>query len=106
MKILQILPEACEANIKDQTVSDYWLERGDYLNIDYITVGWRVPIRQNRFVQSLRLSLTMNNVATLTSYSGLTPMLNSSNVNGTLGLDDKRSYPLYHTYTFSVSLNF
>ena len=104
--LYNLLAEACEANIKDQTVSDYRLERGDYLNIDYITVGWRVPLRQNRFVESLRLSLTMNNVATLTSYSGLTPMLNSSNVNATLGLDDKRSYPLYHTYTFSVSLNF
>jgi hypothetical protein len=104
--LYNLLAEACEANIKDQTVSDYWLERGDYLNIDYITVGWRVPLRQNRFVESMRLSLTMNNVATLTSYSGLTPMLNSSNVNATLGLDDKRSYPLYHTYTFSVSLNF
>lgn len=104
--LYNLLSEAVKANIKDQTVSDYWLERGDYLNIDYVTVGWRVPLRQNRFVESMRLSLTMNNVATLTSYSGLTPMLNSSNVNGTLGLDDKRSYPLYHTYTFSVSLNF
>jgi hypothetical protein len=27
-------------------------------------------------------------------------------VNGTLGLDDKRSYPLYHTYTLGVSLTF
>jgi hypothetical protein len=74
--------------------------------VDYITVGWRVPLRENRFIRSMRLSLTMNNVCTLTGYSGLTPMLNSSNLNATLGLDDKRSYPLYHTYTLGVSLNF
>jgi hypothetical protein len=48
----------------------------------------------------------MNNVATFTAYSGLTPMINSSALNGTLGLDDKRSYPLYHTYTLGVSVTF
>lgn len=104
--LYNIFPEAPEKNIKDQVVSDYWLENGNYVNIDYITVGWRVPLRQNRFVQKLRLSLTMNNVATFTAYSGLTPMINSSALNGTLGLDDKRSYPLYHTYTLGVSVTF
>ena len=104
--LYNIFPEAPKKNIKDQVVSDYWLENGNYVNIDYITVGWRVPLHENRFVQNLRLSLTMNNVATITSYSGLTPMINSSSIDGTLGLDDKRSYPLYHTYTLGVSVTF
>lgn len=104
--LYNIFPEAPERNIKDQAVSDYWLENGNYVNIDYITVGWRVPIRENRFVQKLRLSMTINNVATITSYSGLTPMINSSSLNGTLGLDDKQSYPLYRTFTLGVSLTF
>ena len=104
--LYNLLAEAPKANIKDQTVTDYWLENGDYVNIDYITLGWRVPLHKNRFVESMRLSLTMNNVATITGYSGLTPMINSSNVNGTLGLDDKYSYPLFHTYTIGLSLTF
>ncbi len=104
--LYNLLEEAPEKNIKDQTVTDYWLESGNYINIDYITLGWRVSLHKNRFVQSMRLSLTMNNVATITGYSGLTPMINSSNVNGTLGLDDKYSYPLYHTYTLGLSLTF
>ncbi len=104
--LYNLLAEAPKANIKDQTVTDYWLENGDYVNIDYITLGWRVPLRKNRFVESMRLSLTMNNVATITGYSGLTPMINSSNVNSTLGLDDKYSYPLFHTYTIGLSLTF
>ena len=104
--LYNLLKEAADLNIKDQNATDYWLESGNYVNIDYITVGWRVPIRQNPFVKSLRLSLTMNNVATFTSYSGLTPMINSSNVNNTLGVDDKRSLPLYHTYTLGIGLAF
>ena len=101
-----VLAEAPQQGIYDQSVSDYWLEDGDYVNIDYITVGWRVPLKQNRYLESMRLSLTMNNVLTITGYSGLTPIVNSSAMNATLGLDDKRTYPLYHTYTLGVTLNF
>lgn len=104
--LYNVLSKAPAANIADQTVTDYWLENGDYLNIDYITLGWRVPLRSSKIARSLRLSLTMNNVATFTNYSGLTPMINSSSVDSTFGVDDKRSYPLYHTYTFAVSINF
>ena len=104
--LYNILKKAVEENIKDQTATDYWLENGNYVNIDYITVGWKVPLKQNRFVESLRLSCSMNNVATFTSYSGLTPMINSSNVGSTLGVDDKQSFPLYHTYTLGVSIAF
>lgn len=106
MPLYNILADAPAQNINDQTVTDYWLESGDYLNIDYITVGWRVPLKKNRFIEGMRLALTMNNVATFTSYSGLTPMINSTNVNSTYGIDDKRTYPLYHTYTLGVTLNF
>lgn len=104
--LYNVLSKAPSRNIMDQTVTDYWLERGDYVNIDYITIGWRVPLKSNRILRSLRISITMNNVATFTSYSGLSPMINSSSVDSTFGVDDKRTYPLYHTYTFSVSMNF
>lgn len=101
-----LLAKAPAENIADQTITDYWLESGDYLNIDYITLGWRVPLPKNKIIEAMRLSLTMNNVATITSYSGLTPMINSTNVGSTYGIDDKRSYPLYHTYVLGLSLNF
>ena len=101
-----VLARASEKNIYDLTITDYWLESGDYVNIDYITFGWHVPLKENKIAKSLRLTLTMNNVATFTHYSGLTPMINSSDINSTVGVDDKRTYPLYHTYTLGVSLTF
>ena len=104
--LYNMMEDAPGMNIASQKVTDYWLESGDYLNIDYITVGWQVPVPRNKFLESMRLSLTMNNVVTFTKYSGLTPMINSSNVNGTLGLDDKRTYPLYHSWTLGVTMNF
>lgn len=103
-----VLADAPRRNIQDQTATDYWLERGDYLNVDYITVGWNVPLGRtlSRYVSRLRLSATVDNVATITGYSGLTPMINSSSVNGTLGVDDKNIYPVSRTYSMAVCITF
>ena len=98
---------APERNIYDQTATDYWLESGDYLNFDYLTVAWNVPIRRyTRHIHSLRMALSINNLATITSYSGLTPMINSYVVSSTLGIDDKRSYPPYRSYSIAMSISF
>ena len=100
-----VMRKAPAQNIKDQTATDYWLEKGDYLNFDYLTVGWNVPVR-SKFISALRLSLSVNNLATITSYSGITPMINSYVVDNTLGVDDKRAYPAYRSYSFGLSIQF
>jgi hypothetical protein len=100
-----VMKKAPSKNIKDQTATDYWLESGDYVNIDYLTVGWNVPLR-SKVINSFRLSCSVNNLATITGYSGLTPMINSFVVDGTLGIDDKRTYPLYRTFSMAISISF
>ena len=101
-----VLRQAVKEKINDQLVTDYWLEKGDYVNIDYITVGWNIPLGKARFIRNLRVSASVNNVATFTAYSGLTPMLNSSVVDSTFGLDDKISFPVYRSYSLNVSIQF
>ena len=103
--IYNVIKGAPERNIVDQNVSDYWLERGDYLNFEYLTIGYNVPVKSN-IVRSLRVSCSVNNLATITSYSGLTPMINSYVVNSSMGIDDKRCYPTYRTYSIGVSVQF
>jgi len=100
-----VLKGADVQNIHDQTISDYWLERGDYVNIDYVTVGWNVLIR-SKYIQGIRLSASVNNLATITGYSGLTPKINSSIINSTLGIDDKNVMPVYRSYTLGLSIKF
>ena len=100
-----VLAEAPSRNIVDQNVTDYWLERGDYLNFDYLTIGWNTPVK-NKYINSLRVSFSINNLATITGYSGLTPIINSYVVDNTLGIDDKRTYPPYRTYSIGVSIKF
>jgi TonB-linked SusC/RagA family outer membrane protein len=110
---------ALEKNIYDIKVSDYYLEKGDYMNIEYITLGYNIPNDKlnTKFIKSLRLALSVNNVATITGYSGLTPLINSSNMTSrsagrrssgspTLGLDDKLIYPLSRVYSLSLGIKF
>jgi TonB-linked SusC/RagA family outer membrane protein len=100
-----VMQGAPEKQIMDQTISDYWLENGDYVNIDYLTLGWNVPVH-SKHIRSLRVSTSVNNLATITGYSGLTPMINSTIINGTLGIDDKNTLPVYRSYTFALSIKF
>lgn len=100
-----VMKDAPAHRIVDQNVSDYWLESGDYLNFDYLTVGWNVPVK-SRYISALRLSVSVNNLVTITSYSGLTPMINNYIVSSTLGIDDKRSYPCFRTWSMGVSIQF
>lgn len=100
-----VLKGAPEKNIVDQNVSDYWLESGDYLNFENLTIGYNIPLK-SRVVKSLRISASIHNLGTITKYSGLTPMINSYVVNSTMGIDDKRTYPIYRTYSMGLSIQF
>lgn len=100
-----VLATAPKLDIVDQNVSDYWLESGDYLNLECLTIGYRIPLRRG-ILRSLRVSASVSNLFTITGYNGLTPMINSHVVNPTLGIDDKRSYPLYRAYSLGFSVQF
>ena len=100
-----VLRTAPGKNIADQRVSDYWLEKGDYANIEHLTLGYEFLFPKSA-VQSLRISFCVKNLAQMTSYSGLTPVINSYVVNGTLGIDDKMCWPLFRTYSLGFSIRF
>ena len=100
-----VLKNAPQKNITDQRVSDYWLEKGNYLNFEHLTIGYNIPLK-SMAIRSLRVSCNISNLGTITGYKGLTPMINSYVVNSTMGIDDKRNYPLYRTYSLGLSVQF
>ena len=102
-----VLPDAPQKKIFDSTVTDYWLEKGDYVHIAYVALGYNFDVsKMKNWVNSIRLTASVNNLYTFTNYSGLSPMINSTVVNGSLGLDDKQFYPLTRTYSLGLSINF
>ena len=83
-------------------LSDLWLEKGDYLRFDNMTIGYTVKTNHLKYIDSMRLSVTGNNLAVFTKYSGLDPELNASGGSGTGA--DAGIYP--RTRSFALGLNF
>ena len=75
------------------------------MNFEHLTLGYNVPLK-SKTLRSLRISGNVSNLGTITGYRGLTPMINSYVVNSTMGIDDKRNYPLFRTYSLGLSIQF
>ena len=78
--------------------SNLWLEDGTYLRWQSLSFGYKFDLKV-KYISSLRLSLTGQNLATITKYTGLDPEV----YGGGLGSQDYGTYP--RTRTFSVGLN-
>lgn len=53
-------------------VCDYFIESGDYLKLDNVTIGW-TPKLKTKWISSLRLYGTVSNVFTITKFTGMDP---------------------------------
>ncbi len=72
-------------------VCDYFLERGDYLKLDMVTLGYTFKPRDWRFIDRVRVYATGKNLFTLTKFSGVDP--STYQVNGlTPGAQGSRTY--------------
>ena len=79
------------------TISDWYLESGDYLRLKNLLVGYtfaKVP-----WDGSLRLFFSGENLLTFTKYSGMDPEV------GGVGLDGGQ-YPVSRTISFGAKINF
>ncbi len=99
----------------EPTFSSYYIEEGDYLKIDNITLGYTLPFQSNNYIQNLRIYLTGVNVATLTGFSGTDPELGlnyfpedpNAEVTDGPGVESNYSYfPSTRSFTLGVSVNF
>ena len=89
----------------DKIYCDYFIESGDFLKLEELTLGYQFPLPSNRWVKSLRLYLSADNLFTLTSYSGSDPA--NVNINGvTPGIETTDIYPSARTFTCGISVQF
>ncbi len=82
--------------------SDLWLEDGSFIRLDNATLGYTIRMKEGmKYIDSVRLSVTGNNLWLITDYSGIDPELNFTGGNGAGG--DNGIYP--RTRTFAIGLN-
>jgi len=98
-----------EAGNNAPDVSTRFLEKGDFLRLQNLTIGYNFNLSESSSLKSFRLSVTGQNLFVITSYSGLDPEVNTSN-NGlnnipSLGID-YTSFPTPRTITFGLNASF
>ena len=84
--------------------SDLWLEDGSFLRLENVTVGYNFHFEKVKYIESVRLSLTGNNLLLITPYSGIDPELNLSGGNGFGG--DNGIYPRTRSFAFGLNVKF
>jgi len=88
--------------------SSYYVEDGSYLRISMVTLGYTFP---KEFLSTVRLTnariyATVNNLATITGYSGYDPEVSAaSGVTVSPGYDSS-SFPRSRSYVLGINLTF
>jgi hypothetical protein len=82
-------------------ISDRYVESGSYLRLKTISLSYDFPKQWLKYltVEGAKLTLSCENVATITGYSGFDPEVG---VNGI----DLSSYPVSRTFNVGLNINF
>ncbi len=103
------------ARLRGKEISSRFVEDGSYIRLKNIALGYTLPseVVEKLGMQNVRLSLSAQNLFTITNYSGLDPEVSyfgsgggsSSDANTTNGFDFG-NYPNVRSVNFSVNLKF
>lgn len=89
---------------REKQLSDYWLEKGDFVKLDAVTVGYTFPTDIVKPFSSLRLYATGRDLLTITGYSGLDPEVYINGLDP--GFEGLSAYPKTSTYMLGVQIGF
>jgi TonB-linked SusC/RagA family outer membrane protein len=93
-----------DANGNFGKMSDFYLEKGDYLRLKIVQLGYTLPTNKMLTkigASKLRFYATAENLLTLTNYTGYDPEIGG----GVLGID-KGVYPQARSFIFGAQLQF
>jgi len=90
-------------NIRANYTSTRYLEKGDYLRLDNITLSY-TPKISSPFLKKLTVYTTVNNAFVLTNYTGIDPEIHMGGLYP--GIDDRNFYPKTRSFVFGVNVDF
>jgi len=97
-----------ESNLNAPDVSTRFLEKGDFVRLQNVSLGYTIDTENINAISRLRLYVTGQNLLVFTSYSGQDPEVNvnkSLNNVPSLGID-YTPYPRSRTIVFGVDISF
>lgn len=93
------------SSAQKQTIVSYYLERGDFLKMTNMTIGYTVPLSENKYIKGIRAYVSGDNLFCITGYDGLDPELSNSEATYA-GIDRRDKYPVIRSFTFGVNVTF
>jgi len=96
----------CIADGEPYNVSEKYVEKGDYLRLDRLSVSYRMRLPFLKSAESLKVRLSGCNLLTLTDYSGWNPDVNSFSVSNLSNGIDYGSYPAIRSLVAGLTLTF
>ncbi len=92
---------------EEKYISSMFLEKGDYLKLNNLNVGYTLPtqLNSNIKIQSLRISLGVTNLLTLTKFTGYNPEV-PIDQSSAASFANYNSMPQARTYSLGVNINF
>ncbi|MGK7394765.1 MAG: SusC/RagA family TonB-linked outer membrane protein [Candidatus Cyclobacteriaceae bacterium M3_2C_046] len=97
-----------ESPVNAPDVSTRFLERGDFMRMQNLNLGYNVNLSENSFIQKLRFYASGQNLFVITNYTGLDPEVNvNKSIDGvpSLGID-YTAYPRPITVTIGLNATF
>ncbi len=86
--------------------NDRQVEDGSFLRLSNVTLGYNVPVENIDFFDSIRLSLSGQNLLLISDYTGFDPEVNSFAYDPLRTGIDWGSFPNQRTFTFGVNVTF
>lgn len=87
-------------------ISDRWVEEAGFLRLDFVSVGYNINTKGNKYISKARIYGVANNLFVLTNYSGPDPEVFAKNPSFALGADKIPSQGLdFNIYPRSISFS-
>jgi TonB-linked SusC/RagA family outer membrane protein len=95
-------------NNDNRRASNRYIEDGSYLRIQNIALGYSLPARwvARLAVQQLKVYVNLQNLYTITGYSGFDPEIGAFNQSALLQNVDMGHYPIPRVYTLGLTIRF
>lgn len=100
------IPRLVNGDISWTNFSDLYLQKGDYLRIANITLGYDfAPLIRFNYISQARLYVQVQNLCTFTKYNGMDPEVGYGQDSWVSGIDTG-TYPHARTFLIGVNLKF
>ncbi|WP_026812377.1 SusC/RagA family TonB-linked outer membrane protein [Arenibacter certesii] len=80
----------------NQFLNSYFVEKGDFVRLQNVTVGYTLPQLKGKFNPNIRFYLTAERPLTFFDYNGFTPEVSDGR--------DNQTYPIPGVYTMGVNI--